>query len=45
MVAGPSKIYLFLLYHIVVCFDKYSMLRSVGGEMTRQTSNSARLTH
>ena len=38
-------IYFFLLYYIVVYIDKYSMLRSVGGGMTQQISDSARLTH
>jgi hypothetical protein len=41
----PLKIFLFLLYHIVVCFDKYSMTRRVGRGMAQQISNSARLTH
>ena len=35
------KIFLFLLYHIVVCFDKYSMPRRVGGGMTRPGKQSS----
>jgi hypothetical protein len=37
----PPKILLFLLYHIVVCFDKYSMPRRIGGGMTQPGKQSS----
>ena len=37
----PLKIFLFLLYHLVVCFDKYSKPRRVGGGMTRSGKQSS----